>query len=135
MLLRICDPDEVWITSKRLTKSLSYADDSIGNTAKDLLRGKNVYLVTEDDGDGNRYTVSLQTDLAATSHVVLEIKQYWDVNEIYLIEENRVVAAITGSSECIRRDLDRKPRPGDNYEFDTKTDVIHYIVLFHHKGK
>ena len=127
MLLRICDPDEVWITSKRLTTSLSNATDHSGNKVKDLLSGKRVYLVTGDDRNGNSYLHSLQSDLATTSHVDVEIQPYWDVNEIYLIKENRVVAAITGSSECIKRDLDKKPRPGDNFEFDTKTDVIHFV--------
>ena len=127
LLLRICDPDEVWITSKRMTVSLSNATDRSGNKVKDLLQGKNVFLVTGNDTTGNSYLYNLQRDLSATSHVNVEIQPYWDVNEIYLIKENRVIAAIMGSSECIKRDLDKRPRSGDNYEFDTKTDVIHYV--------
>ncbi len=128
LLLRICDADEVWITSKHMTVSLSNATDRSGDKVKDLLRGKRVFLVTGNDTTGNSYLHNLQSDLATTTpHIYVETPPYWDVNEIYLIKENRVVAAITGSSECIKRDLDKKPRPGDNFEFDTKTDVIHFV--------
>ena len=128
LLLRICDTDEVWITSKHMTVSLSNAIDRSGDKVKDLLRGKRVFLVTGNDTTGNSYLRNLQADLATTTpHVYVETPPYWDVNEIYLIKENRVVAAIMGSSECIKRDLDKKPRQGDNFEFDTKTDVIHFV--------
>lgn len=128
LLLRICDPDEVWITSKHMTISLSNAIDRSGDKVKDLLRGKRVFLVTGNDTTGNSYLRNLQADLATTTpHVYVETPPYWEVNEIYLIKENRVVAAIMGSSECIKRDLDEKQRIGDNYRFDNKTDVIHFI--------
>lgn len=127
LLLRICDPDEVWITSKRMSVSLSNATDQSRYIVKNLLRGKTVFLVTRKDKPGESYLGDLQRDLAATSNVNVKTQPYWDVNEIYLIKEHRVVAAIMGSSECIMRDLDSTSRTGDNYEFDTKTDVIHFV--------
>ena len=125
LLLSICDPDEVWFTSRRMSTSLSNANDGSGKTVKDLLKDKDVYLVTgKDVANKDKYINNLANDLKSSANVEVKIQPYWDVNEIYLRKKNRTVAAIMGSSECIRRDLDKTPRTGDLYSFDTKTDVI-----------
>ena len=131
-LLRICDPDEIWISSGRMTTSLSSANVGRGNTVKDLLRNKDVVLISNPDGAGLNYFQNLQNELSTVAHVTVHewTTPNWEENEIYLRKDDHTVAAITGSSQCIKRDLDSKRRNEDNTEFDYKTDFIFYDSMY-----
>ena len=123
MLLKICDPDEVWFTSRRMDVGLSEAKDGSGKTVKELLIDKNVkkvHLVTNNYEPWAQGRYQLKKELESKG-LTVDLKEvpYWDVNEIYLKKEGKVVAAITGSSECVTWDL-------DDDKFKIKTDVIFF---------
>ncbi len=135
-LLKVCDPDEVWIASGYFFNGFWNTHDKSGDTLRDLLKGKTVVLVG--DKRINKVDIqilkdNLQNDLGpgsvVNSYIHNKPESVLRANDIQLFKNDRVVAGIAGSSSCTTRNLGFLNYKNGT-EFDIQTDVVYYDPAF-----
>ena len=134
-LIKVCDPDEVWISSGFYYDDFWKTNDNAGDKLKDLLSGRSVVLVGDPRiiNDIPRLKNELLKDLGAGATVRAfthnEPDSNLQSNDIQLYKDNRDIAGIVGSSSCTTRDLDIYKKR-DSTVFDIQTDVIYFDPSF-----
>lgn len=134
-LIKVCDPDEVWISSGFYYDDFWKTNDNPGDTLGDLLSGRSVVLVGDPRNIKNIPGLKneLLKDLGAGATVRAFTHNKPDSNlqsnDIQLYKDNRDIAGIVGSSSCTTRDLDIYKKR-DSTVFDIQTDVIYFDPSF-----
>lgn len=134
-LIKVCDPDEVWISSGFYYNYFWNTNDNAGDKLKDLLSGRSVVLVGDPRiiNDIPRLKNELLKDLGTGAAVRAFTHNKPDSNlhsnDIQLYKDNRDIAGIVGSSSCTTRDLDIYKKR-DSTVFDIQTDVIYFDPSF-----
>lgn len=124
-LLRFFDPDEVVITSTKISTALLAAENELGRV-EDILRGKKIKLRVI----RSKYVDSLLkglNNIGCPFELIPQKAETCAINEIYFKKNGHVVALLSGSSVCIERDLNNRKyvKSGNSeYSFDHKTDTI-----------
>lgn len=135
-LIKVCDPDEVWISSGFYYNNFWNTHDNAGDTLRDLLSGRSVVLVGDPRiiNDIPRLKNDLLNDLGAGATVRAFTHNEPDSNlrsnDIQLYKDNRDIAGIVGSSSCTTRDLDIYQKRDSSTVFDIQTDMIYFDPSF-----
>ncbi len=137
-LIKVCDPDEVWISSSYYYNNFWHTHDNPGDTLGDLLSGRCVVLVGDPRINRSVDIARLKSDLlrdlgmgtAVRAFIHNEPDSNLRSNDIQLYKDNRDIAGIVGSSQCTSRDLEYF-RPGNmTTDFDIQTDMIYFDPSF-----
>ena len=134
-ILKVCDPDEVWISSGYYYRNFWYTNDKGTDTLTDLLKNRKVVLVGDPriTKDIKNFKYGLQKAIGSGTveiYVYEQADSNFRANEIHFFKNNRDVAFIVGSSSCTKRDLDFYRTKNSNTDFDIQSDVVKFDSLY-----